>query len=383
MGDIDFDELDKAVNNLMGNVKSSKDKDEAPKAKTLEVKDTLKPGEEPEYGKIGDAAQKIGSEALVTEREHTLVEHFETTESPDKPEYDKLGEVAQKIGSETLESNDKADDKKSPEQPEKPAIDEKPEDVTPPVVAAAPTAKRAAGGRFMDVVHPSSDMKTAPAPKSPSVSRRTLTPPAAPIVVPTETEDPAASTPFLPDVKDKVEKRPLGAVPSPFTDEPEKDDKPVEAPASDEPESPPDEPAETTLINNEGREELAEKEKLKDEQQSIDVTDLPDESSPEEKLLQEIESTEVKEEPIKEEEPSPQDETLTKVESADTGHIRDEVKKGNAVKTEDAGIYDVDQYHKPIDRPQKQKSGWGKVVIIILIIIIFAAAGGAAYFLLG
>ncbi len=48
MKDIDFDELDKAVNSLMGGVKGKPDGSES---KTLTIAPTLKEGEQPAYDK--------------------------------------------------------------------------------------------------------------------------------------------------------------------------------------------------------------------------------------------------------------------------------------------------------------------------------------------
>jgi len=382
VSDIDFDELDKAVNSIMGNVKGGKD--DAPKAKTLEVKDTLKPGEEPRYKKLDEVAQKIGNEALESEHEQTLVEHFEPTQSAEKPEYDKLGEIAKTIGSETLEDavpNEKpAAAAESEPVEDKPVEAVKPVESQPVVVTKAPVAKPAAGGRFMDVVHPSSDMRTAPAPTAtkPIVasSRLSITPLSSPTVTPAPVED-GAPTPFLPDANDKVEKRPLGAVPSPFTSEPEETSTPEKDAAE------PSQPAAETSFTN-GEVDTKKSEDSDDTQLNLNAAAMTSEPTAEEKALQEIEAKEVSAADLE-----PKDESIEKVESGDTEHLREMTDPKHAkTKGHDANatgaIYNVDEYHKPLSHPKKQKSGWGKVLIIILIIVIFAAfAGGAYFFLVG
>lgn len=377
MSDIDFEELDKAVNNLMGNVKPEKTTgDEVPRAKTLEVKDTLEPGQEPEYQKLGEAAQKIGNEALVTEREQTLVEDFDPSELTTKPEFNT---VMQKAGDETKDESAKPPETQPDGSAEKPTEEKKPEE-TAPTPVAAPAVKPPTSGRFMDVVHPSSDMRSD-ASSNLSVPPRTFTPPpvnSAPTAVPTPpTEDPASQTPFLPDANEKVEKRPLGAVPTPFGGEKTEESQPkVEEPTKVETTDEQEPPVETTPINNEDRKATSD---VNDEQHPIDATNTG-QFSEEEKQLQSVESVASTEESV-----DAFGTSIAMVESGDTESLRNKpADQGKGKKSEESGaILGTEDHHQPLAHPQKQKSGWGKVLIIILIIIIFAAAGGAAYFLLG
>jgi hypothetical protein len=226
----------------------------------------------------------------------------------------------------------------------------------------------------MDVVHPSSDMRTGSpvAPVTPGgkglLSHKQTVIESTPGV---PSEDHGSTTPFLPDANDKVEKRPLGgAVPSPFGGGGGEDHSEIEKKDDAEPAV-----VETSSINNEKTD--SKPETGEDDQQSIDPTEIPTEMSLEEKKLQEVESAEVAEEAL-------EDDIMAKVESGDTEHLRDGPKEQSDSKDEQAAaIFDTKEYHKPLAHPKKQKSGWGKVLIIVLIIIIFAAAGGAAYFLLG
>lgn len=370
--DIDFDELDKAVNSLMGNVKG--EKEETPKPKTLEVKDTLKPGEEPEYTKLVEAAQKIGNEALVMEREQTLVEHFEPTQTAESAEYDKINELVGSVD----DDDEKTVDLNEPDENENDSSDDqdktrtvKNETGAPLVV---PPARTAPTGRFMDVVHPSSTMRPAPI-SNPSRAPKAAETPSFSTVIKSEaassaqnTDDTVQLTPFLPDANEKVEKRPLGATPSPFTDEPK-----------DEADESAKKPSEEVHHEDQDHDSKPEAEhtaqEVVDEPKGVDATAIVTEMSPEERKLQEIESQEIG--PILNDE-----DNIQKVESGDTEalkhHSESSSKESDDTKTEGA-IYDTEQYHQPLAHPAKQKSDVGKVLIILLIIVIFAASAGAAY----
>jgi hypothetical protein len=357
MTDIDFDELDKAVNSLMGKA-VSKDPDDAVKAKTLSISSTLKPGEKPLYDKLGEVARGIGNETLVTEGERTVVEELK---SPLPTTELAIAEL------DTIQSSHDAD--------------------KPAPAASQPKAsavKRPNSGRVMDVVRSSSNAR-------PPVSNPTLvvpdrgvsqedTAPSVPEVVTAEPDElqlekteavdsqpiePTRLTPFLPDTK--VEKRPLGgdptasagAVVSPFDDEKNDD-------ASDE-----------------DSEENSRKKP--DAQHLPDPTTVEAEPSAEERKVQAIESAET-------EIVAPTAESVRAVESGDTEKLNTgsitqqyQAKPAESVETaESAGaIYDVKEYHQALGHPAKQKSGWGVVLLIIVIIIACAAIGAAAYFILG
>lgn len=332
MSDIDFDELDKAVNNLMGGVK---DKDKEPDPNTVNIDSTLDPNEKPSFDKLNDATKEISG-------------------SPETPA------VAA-----------------APEQP-------KP---TPAPVAQRPKQNP---GRFMDVVHPSADMRTqsgAPAPTAPvrPLSGATSDEANPPAGGADEAEtDP--QTPFLPDANAKVSKRPLGAGSWPFgggSEETADEPKQEELPEVSEPQQKPDE---TVAINSEGEPER-KKEELGLDELPPDPMQVDAVPTDEDVKLQSIESMEV--EGIPEEDESK--ELIQKVESGDTeslrshGDTKDEKKHKKADEPEAASgaIYDVKNYHQPLAHPPKQKSGWGTVIIILSIIVICIAIGAAVFFVMG
>lgn len=171
MKDIDFDELDKAVNSLMGGVKSKSDREEA---KTLTIATTLKEGEQPAYDKIQHAAERIGSETLTSPTEKTAVL---TTIAEDQ------------VNVISLPGNLEASSTTPLIEPIPPVVNQTPVVETPPVVQPsvlqAPAAPKAPSGRFMDVMHPSSDMKTASTSQAPAVRPLMTTPNNPPTTIPT------------------------------------------------------------------------------------------------------------------------------------------------------------------------------------------------------
>lgn len=334
--DIDFDELDKAVNSLMGGVKPQDRVDDAPKAKTLEVKDTLQPGEDPKYDKLGEVASGIGNEALDGVREKTVVEDFAPDADTDAP---------------------------APQLP----VEEKPVETTeldrPPAVRRPTT-----GSRFMDVVHPALDMKATTPPPSFTTSRTisSVSTPVEPTVHSDDqpkTDDQPPLTPFLPDANAKVEKRPLGGVdPEPEPEVPVDQ----ETDQATEPANVP--PAETVS---------------EDSEQNVQSATTVPELSEEESLLQSIESRPIDESILDEV-------SMRNVESGDTGTIHNDEQRDNHKKTHDKqsdanAIFDTENYHKPLKTAPKKKMGALKITGIVLLVIVLSAAvgAGAVYILFG
>lgn len=343
MKDIDFDELDKAVNSLMGGVrpKSAKDEDQV---NTLSINTTLKDDEKPEYEKLDKVASKIGDEALTPDDEQEKVENLPSLpDSEPEPKPEPEPDTESKVES-------------------KPVVDEPPVKSEPP---ASPAVKRPSTGRFLDMVHPSADMRGS-SQSSVSVPSRS-TPVASHLPKPSKPPVPSSpaalsQSPFLPDAK--VEKRPLGGEPP--TGDAEPDEDPVSPPV-DTPE-PADEIVETTAINND---EKKVDDGSGDEQRPLDPTTFDVEAAMQERKLQSIEAAEATE-------PAPP-KSLQAVESADTGKTVQNIVDEPVTKA--GSIYSVEEYHQQVAHPAKQKSGWTIVVIIIVIIVLAAAAAGGAYFM--
>lgn len=157
MKDIDFDELDKAVNSLMGGAASIKPED--PDPKTLTIATTLKDDEAPEYEKLEQAAERIGNETLLMPVERTEVLSLDDIDGVQSVEVTNASQ-----NTATVEANQ---------------------------VQAAPAIVKRPAGRFMDVMHPSSDMKN-----SNKVSSPVTVPPSETATVPAPNREGIALNPF-------------------------------------------------------------------------------------------------------------------------------------------------------------------------------------------
>lgn len=419
MTDIDFDELDKAVNSLMGTVPKD-EPDEAPKAKLLNISSTLKPGEKPAYNKLVEVAKQIGSETLVTDGERTVIEELDSDDDASA----NPSPVAEQPIALPQENTEPVVPVSVPSPEPTPTIVDTPPVSAPPasvpeevpatpIVPAAPLMKRPNSGRFMDVVHSSSDMKSSdfpplvvperivPKPVAPPVTVSSVpkekvqeSVPEAPITFDTPIDailaEPAPLTPFLPDAK--VEKRPLGgvtesvgAVPSPFTNEE----------LADADSNKNEEPIVSTVTNGVHESGLSDGVGPSDTQKSLNATDFSFKQTVDEEAVRAIESHETNAGESMDEVPivpqgSTPEEHVRVVESADTeslstGAIGRQYTQQTVESSdsEDSAIYDVDDYHQPLSHPARQKSGWGIVTIIALIVIICSGLVAAAYFMLG
>jgi hypothetical protein len=382
MKELDFDELDKAVNSLMTNVpKTAASTPDEPKEKTLEIASTLPGDEKPSLDKLGDATAKVIAPAPVSS-------------------------------------------------------------VSTPVSRPAPATRR--GGRFMDVVHPSADMKKSTVPPRTSVFRqgvtiapsdsasapRPLEVPSAPLVMPSAPAAPPRSvevpertapksdwpdplemanfedetapepavaeepvvqpvestlpsesapliSPFLPDTK--VDKRPLGGAPASSDDEP--DHTPVlekeagELTTSDPKAQLPALPEDVAPeLPEELQTDLIAIEADTSHQHALEAKDEPThekEKKPE--LIPKEEAP--KKQPLQ---TPPEDEKLLMAgPTSIPQQYREEPSTGDQ---ESGAIYDTDTYHQPLAHPAKKKSGWLWVLWIVIILVLGAGTGAALYF---
>lgn len=307
-------------------------------------------------------------------------------------------------------------------------------EVTSPKPASAPTATGSLAakrtGRFMDVVHPSSDMKAA---QKPSSSRQgpTITPttpttvapiaepsPAvvnpSPVAAPTEWPDPIdvhnqlqsnadtsadnaapvsdeqpLNSPFLPDAK--VEKRPLGSPPLqettvvPLIDTTAPDgattqtaSEPVAATTSDVATEPTQLAAiatdESAPLPAELNSDLVAIESAETEPMSVEPAAAPTAvaPAPAEAEPSSVSSATIDEIEATVAEPSP---------VIETGSITQQYKETPSTgDAEHASIYDTDAHHQPLAHPAKKRSGWLWVFLVILFLAIGAGIGAALYF---
>jgi len=245
----------------------------------------------------------------------------------------------------------------SPTPVQQPAVTSSNPPVVPQPVNSAPTpAPTASSGRFMDVVHPSSDMRPVSIPQRQAdpTSRPIVTPPSAtiappqpvapnPVTIP-KPDTSGAPSPFLADTK--VEKRPLGA----FNDQ-----------------------TSTNLGND-------KQDKNSPEARKKDLTPLPPE------LNEELLSVEIGEDTSTTAEPQPQpsepETPIAQEQPAPGGSIMQQYAEKAADPAKDdsvKSVFDTDSYQKPA-KDKSKKSGWMVVLWILLLIVLGAAAGAAIYY---
>jgi len=373
MKEFDFEELDKAVNSLMGDVKTTEP------VSVASVPPAASPTPEP------------------------------VTNSPQPAE-------------------------PTPALPVKDTTPMPPETLSPPARPVLVSPRQS--GRFMDVVHPSADMKTAPvAPVStPSREGITVQPPTrvqetAPVgrpvvdimapssvkppqpnLEPDKTPEPATppvetisappaaaepwSSPFLPDAQ--VEKRPLGSTSpsSPSLDlsqqlaaELSKDHIPATSTAVVGEETPQkDSSVLTEKLNTQADEKVAESDKKPkdDEQLAPEVARLPAELNSD---LVAIESGQVTPNELEPTTGSSSSKTASPSigslagRAMNTASIPQQYSEQPSSGDEShTPIYDNEAAHQPLAHPTKKKSGWLWVIFIVVILVIGAALGGAAYY---
>ena len=258
--------------------------------------------------------------------------------------------------------------------PEEPAPAPAPASVAPPAAPVTPAARRSSG-RFMDVVHTSSDMRPArsSAPSAPSLHREEVIdrtevaprpvattvassafhwPDTVQVSQPTETpmpeapaaEEPAAplESPFLANAP--IEKRPLGA----FSD------------------------TESTLpLIEEPIPAPADSQSL-----AADVASLLDE--PVEVAQPEpVAETPIADVPVFESIATPVQEQPT----GPTSIIQQYKEQPNVADAQTTGsIYDTEAYHQPVVQSAKKHSGWLVVAWILSLILVGGGIGAGVYF---
>ena len=251
----------------------------------------------------------------------------------------------------------------------------------PPVLARRPLGSRPKNGRFMDMVHSSSDMK----PEQKHVSA----PSAKPVYdYPSgaaekrfeentsleETVDEPMSSPFISDAK--VEKRPLGA----FSEHGQAEMNDHHDRADDESHDAPD----TPVVENIDTPLPAE---LNNDVLSIETDDdnLPEDTPVSGETPELIENKEpvhhyhskhALESPASPDTANGSDDQMPPVPSI----IQQYQEKPSTATEQSGAIFDTEQYHAPLVHAPKKKSGWLVVLWIFALIVIGAGIGAAAYY---
>jgi len=244
-----------------------------------------------------------------------------------------------------------------------------------PVVSSAPTppiapAARRSSGRFMDMVHSSSDMRLhVPASRVESKPEPTVEMKPE-VIIPKAAEQAAwnepLESPFIQDAK--VEKRPLGGgevTPAEST----------AVVASFDFQGLLDEPDEPLL-------------KAPEVQERIEATALPD---PIDFTATGVISDEVELKPFEAEQPVITEDTSTEPKSFSEAFqpvvtepigptsITPQYKEQASAQQESGAMYDTESYHQAVSAPVKKKSGWLTVIMILLLVVLGAGGGWAVF----
>lgn len=279
------------------------------------------------------------------------------------------------------------------------SVPERPAEAAPAPRTATPSRPPRTSGRFMDVVHPSVDMRQAgPLPEVRRVAEVTA-PIEEPVVaprqevpmadiravprreveqlpVPTEIEEAeddwslAPDSPFLPDAR--VEKRPLGASePTGFAapaELPEIEDLPVfeEMPSPD---------AEVEVIEAEPEVEFEVEVDTQDEPEVYAEMDV--ESVPEFDVTEAAAAVSVGAMP----ELTPLIEDEPESTYAGPVAITPQYTPKPSANQESGEIFDTESYHQPFAAPVKKKGGALKIILITLLVLVLGVAAGGAFYL--
>lgn len=237
-------------------------------------------------------------------------------------------------------------------------------------------------GRFMDVVHPSSDMRTSSVPERTTASasvesqRDELQVPEREASSATSTDMPdpldfngfnaddsdneqqpeeqvadiPQESPFIPNAQ--IEKRPLGGYPGQeVADTTSTIDEPTDEPSAQQP----------ALVEETSQHE-AELEPA--EQENEPIASAPESNS----------------EPEPDPQPQPQPQPEPEQPSGPVAITQQYKERTSTGEQQSGAIYDTESYHQPLSKPAKKKSGIWVVVWILGLVVVGAGAGAAVYF---
>lgn len=250
-----------------------------------------------------------------------------------------------------------------------------------------PPAARRSSGRFMDMVHPTSDMRSqrpvsqsatpesVPTPAITPAHESSSTPAPQPFFAENDLSTPAQplESPFLPDAK--VEKRPLGgygesALSS--TNTLELLDEPHDTPAPSEVHTMPDpiDFAETSTLETQPVEPTSA-------EPTEDVELIPAEPIEPESTLQ---SNENEDKGLSSSEALAPD--LSAIENAPVGptSITQQYEEKPSEAPQPGAIFDTEAYHQPFAVQPKKKSS-ALIILWIVVLVVLGAAAGAAFYM--
>lgn len=386
MKDLDFDELDRAVNTLMGSVPKTDKSEPDADTKTVSITPTLPPESTATATPPPTPATAPAPAAPLAARRGGRfmdVVHSSSDMKKDKPVSAPISRQGATI------------------QPSSPTVvPEEPKAVSSPVSSSEPKEETAAPSEapasavdtntsahsdWPDPLDMSgfnkSEVKESPkveAPETPEPAPLLEEGSETPVTAPASEDLQPLSSPFLTDAK--VEKRPLGgALTTSTEDVPEPDHTPVVANAEtegtvDDPKDqlPPSVEEPKKELPPEYQGELVAIESGSAEAPAPAKIEEPKEKKPEENSSK------------ADAHPTALLEAKTDDTPAATGptSIAQQYKEEPSTGDQSNGaIYDTEAYHKPLAHPAKKKSGWMIVIWILVILLVGGGAGAALYFL--
>jgi hypothetical protein len=245
-----------------------------------------------------------------------------------------------------------------------------------PDATPAPAARRSSG-RFMDVVHPSSDMRSSTTEPERSVPRESDAekPEEKPVERTSDWPDPLDFHGFNADEPEKVEEAPT---PEPALVEPEPP-QPLESPFLSD-----------TKVEKRPLGAFSTTETPATDESDTLLLEAPDEelltAKTEEKVEEAPTPEPVVEEAVEEEtpqpviEPTPEPTPIQEVPQGPTSITQQYKEQPSTVDQPSGAIFDTEMYHQPLTHTPKKKSGALVIVWILALILVGAGAGAAVYF---
>lgn len=334
MGELDFDELDRAVNSLMQNGQTA----------TVSTDDTNRDAAQSDQTTAVPSVQPSTSAPLAVKRRGRFMDVVHpssdmTTSSVPKQPVRQVANITpdnDNIQPEPPESENNLSDGRSVTYSESKSDSLSMGEAMPMSTVDQPSQLETHENVWPDPIDFASTVDTASEPSSAELGESTDKQPVTDEPAePTISQEDLPSSPFLPDTK--VEKRPLG---SPVSAE-----LPIELPSkADASESP-------TVGENEP---------------------LPEEYSSGVEAVEAAEKPTPSTGPESEHEPS----TASKVTSIPQQYV----EKASTNQEPSGAIYDTDSYHQALAHPAKKHSGWWTVLWIVLMLAVGSAAA-VVYFL--
>lgn len=404
MKDLDFDELDRAVNSLMTNVsKTPEPKKVDENEQTLTITPTLKDDTAPSFKTLDKTVAQINNTPTETPQTPT------TTSSPiadDKPVATTqplaarrgrfMDMVRPNASPRVSETTRPASRQGATIEPTGPLLSDV---VAPSNPVGLPTAKAPVPspkkdedliGEWPDPIEMTSTTEPASKTEDDESLAKTLKPTSDELAKPAiaDSYTPLA-TPFLADTK--VEKRPLGGAAAIDADTPESAE-PQNVVEEQKIASQPDEaaqlPADPTEIAP-----LQLPEELSGDLVALEADANTTAMNPDAVIAPEVETVQPSQKPVEPKTsvvdnssqppvpgvvPNPDEKLLPAGPISIPQQYREEPSTGDK---QSGSIYDTDTYHQPLSHPAKKKSGWMWVIWIIAILLVGAGCGAALYFM--